>query len=267
MSKFWRKYRRMFLNQLQATLAYKANFFAGLFMKALGFLVMIYIWKAVYAQSGTIAGFSFKELLTYFLLVEMLRNLMTTSTFDEIKEAVRRGRLANFLLVPVSSLNIYLVRSVTETVTELFFFIWPVIGLIALTPYFSQPAGWPNLLLALAMTVVALFSSMFIYTLLGSVSFWTVETGNIIWAFNFIVMFLAGKMIPLQFFPEAIRNVMEYSPFAAIFNLPASIYLGKLTTDQLAIQFLVQMGWVVVIYIVLRLVWRRGLKQLELVGG
>lgn len=261
------KYKRLFYNEIQATLAFKANFFAEVFMRSLGFLIMIYLWKAVYAQSGDIAGFTFAELLTYFLLVELFRHFLSVSTFEEIQEGVREGKISNYLILPLNTLYMYFTRNISKNLITMFFFILPVAALIIFTNIFVGPASLIYLLLSLLMVVIALFTSMFIYTLFGAISFWTVETGNIIWAFNFIVMFFAGKMIPVQFLPDIIQKIMEYTPFVALFNLPASIYLGKYSFEELAIQFAVQLAWAVVLYILLVMVWNRGLKRLELVGG
>jgi len=236
-------------------------------MRALGFLIMIFLWKAVYVQSGDIAGFTFTELLTYFLLVELFRHFLSVSTYEDIQEGVREGKIASFLILPLNTVYMYFSRNISKNLITMFFFVLPVAGLIMFTDIFVGPASWAALLLSLAMVVLALFISMFIYTLFGAIAFWTVETGNIIWAFNFIVMFFAGKMIPVQFLPEVIQNVMQYTPFVALFNLPASIYLGKLTQAELIIQFGVQFAWAVVLYMVLMFVWQRGIKRLELVGG
>jgi ABC-2 type transport system permease protein len=252
---------------MQATLAFKANFFAEVVMRSLGFFIMIYLWKAVYAQSGDIAGFSFTELLTYFLLVELFRNFLSVSTFEEIKTGVLEGKIANYLLLPLNSLYMYFARNVAQNMVSMLFFVIPVAILIVGTNYFVGPANLIYLLLTLAMVLIALFSSMFLYTLFGSISFWTVETGNIIWAFNFIISFFAGKMIPVQFLPEIIRNIVQYTPFVAIFNLPASIYLGKFSYEELILQFAVQIAWMIGLYFLLVVVWKKGLRRLELVGG
>ncbi len=261
------KYRRFFVNQIQSVLAFKANFFAEILMRSLGFLIMIYLWKAVYAQSGDIAGFTFKELLTYFLLVELFRHFLAVSTFEEIKDGVQHGNIANYLILPLNSLYIYFAKNISQNLMSMFFFVLPVFGLVYFTDIFVGPSNWMYLILTVLMVIIALFSSMFLYTMLGSIAFWTVETGNIIWAFNFIVSFFAGKMIPVQFMPEIIQNVMQYTPFVAIFNLPASIYLGKYSYDELVVHFAVQIAWMVGLYLLLTLVWNRGLKRLELVGG
>ncbi len=262
-----KKYRRLFLNFMQATLAFKANFFGEMVMRSLGFFIMVYLWKAVYSESGDIAGFTFKELLTYFLLVELFRQFLSVSTFNEIKDGVMEGKIANYLLLPFNSLYMYFARNISQNIVAMFFFVIPVIALILGTNFFVGPASLISLLLMLLMIIIAFLTSMFLYTLLGSVAFWTVETGNIIWAFNFIVSFLAGKMIPVQFLPEMIQKVVQYTPFVAIFNLPASIYLGKFSSDQLIIHFVVQIAWMIGLYYLLVLVWNKGLKRLELVGG
>ncbi|MFN7161239.1 MAG: ABC transporter permease [Candidatus Gracilibacteria bacterium] len=262
-----KKYKRIFSNAAQAVLAYRANFMFEIFSRALGFFVIVYLWKAVYAQSGNIQGFTFNELLTYFLLTELLRNLLEAKTFNEIRDEVRDGKIANYLLLPVKSLYIYFARTLARSVNTFFIFVIPVILLIVFVNFFVGPASLMHFGLAVLMTIIAIFMSLFLFTLFGSVAFWTVETGNIIWAFNFIVMLLAGKLIPVQFLPPIIRNVINLTPFVSLFNLPASIYLGKIHGMDLVFHFCVQGMWLMVLYVVLVFVWNKGLKRLELVGN
>lgn len=262
-----KKYRRIFNNAAQAVLAYRANFLFEIFSRALGFFVIIFLWKAVYAGSNAIQGFTFNELLTYFLLTELLKNLLEAKTFNEIREEVRDGKIANYLLLPAYSLYIYFARTLARSLNTFFIFIIPVVLLILFTQFFVGPASMLYFFLALIMTVIAIFISLFLFTLFGSIAFWTVETGNIIWAFNFIVMLLAGKLIPVQFLPPVIKNIVNLTPFVSLFNLPASIYLGKITGNDLIFHFAVQSMWLVVLYALLVFVWNKGLRRLELVGG
>ncbi|MFA4930785.1 MAG: ABC-2 family transporter protein [Patescibacteria group bacterium] len=263
----FKKYRRLFINSWQATMAFRENFFVQLLMRALGFFIVIYLWRAVYAQSGDIAGFTYKELLTYFLVVEVFRHFMSHETFQDIQEDVREGRIASWLVLPLDSLYVYFSTNLSRNIVALLFYIVPVTILIVGTDYFVGPANVWYFLLMVGMGIIGLFTSMFLYTLFGSISFWTVETGSIIWAINFIISFFAGKMIPIQFLPEVVGRIINYSPLVVFFNLPASIYLGKYSYAEIGIQFAVQAGWMVVIYFILRWVWMKGLKKLELVGG
>lgn len=262
-----KKYRRLFLNFVQATLAYRWSFVMELFARSLGFLVMIYLWKAVYAQTGAIKGFTFQEILTYFLLVEVLRNLLEAKTFMEIKEAVQDGKIANYLLLPINSLYLFFARTITRSLISIGFFLVPLIIILLTTHIFIGPASIWYLLMAVGMTLIAVAMSLLIYTLFGSIAFWTVETSNIVWALNFIIMFIAGKLVPVQFMPEMMRNIIDYTPFVSIFNLPVSLYLGKFSYEVALRHFIVQAIWLVILYLFLRWVWNKGLRRLEVVGG
>jgi len=199
--------------------------------------------------------------------VEVFRHLLEAKTFLEIKEGVQKGTIANYLLLPIDSLNIYFSRTLARSILSFTFFIVPLLFLLYGTNIFVLPPSIWYSLMAVGMGIIAMLMSLLLYTIFGSISFWTVETGNIIWAFNFIVMFLAGKMIPLQFMPGMVKTVIGYSPLASLFNLPATLYLGKLTYTEALVQFGVQIGWLAVLYLLLLAIWRKGLRRMELVGG
>ena len=47
------------------------------------------------------------------------------------------------------------------------------------------------------------------------------------------VEFFAGAVIPLPFFPEKIRYILELLPFAAMQNVPLRIYSGSMSGDEM----------------------------------
>ena len=42
-----------------------------------------------------------------------------------------------------------------------------------------------------------------------------------------IVLLLSGASIPLAFFPEALRNIVQYLPFRCIYDTPLNVLLQK----------------------------------------
>ena len=83
-----------------------------------------------------------------------------------------------------------------------------------------------------------------------------------------VVMLLAGAVIPLPFFPEDIRKVIELLPFQAIYNLPLKILIDKsLTACDYGLILLQQLFWLVVLFIISRLCFKKASKAITVNGG
>ena len=62
----------------------------------------------------------------------------------------------------------------------------------------------------------------------NSLAFWTTDARGLIYLTNTFILFFSGFIVPLNFFPPALRAVAELLPFRALAHLPINVYLGKL---------------------------------------
>ena len=85
---------------------------------------------------------------------------------------------------------------------------------------------------------------------------------------DIILMFFSGALIPLQFFPEAVRNVLFWLPFQAVFHTPLMMVTKP---DSGLATFLpmlaVQAFWVIALVILSRLFYNQAIKVLRISGG
>ena len=79
--------------------------------------------------------------------------------------------------------------------------------------------------------------------------------------------FLTGQLIPISFFPETVRRVFDFLPFSSMIYTPVMIYLGKYTGSTLMFMLLRQAVWVVFIYLLGSLIWKKVTKRLVVLGG
>ena len=84
---------------------------------------------------------------------------------------------------------------------------------------------------------------------------------------NVFLNVLSGSMIPLWFMPEWMTPVLSALPFSSIYFTPVQIYLGQLTAQEILTKFLVQLAWIVVLYLCGNIFWEKGKKKLVVQGG
>ena len=73
--------------------------------------------------------------------------------------------------------------------------------------------------------------------------------------------------MPLRLYPDWFGQVCALTPFPALFNAPAEIYLGLLRGEAMWLALLNQLVWFVILAAASHLVLRAGLRRLVIQGG
>ena len=110
---------------------------------------------------------------------------------------------------------------------------------------------------SLSFSLIIRMSCNFMFSLLGFV------TTNMfgLWQVNkAIVQLTSGAVIPLVFFPEAVRKVFAVLPFASLISTPLNIFLGKFSAEEILQAFALQVLWIVIITIAGNIVMEESCK-------
>ena len=125
-----------------------------------------------------------------------------------------------------------------------------------------------GILLCIIPVMLAFFISFNIDYIIGLTSFYTESIWGISIAKDTIVLLLSGAIIPLNFFPEILRNIVGFLPFQAIYHIPLTIMITKDLPVNEYLKFLgIQLSWAVVLYAVNRLYYSRAIKVVTVNGG
>ena len=74
-------------------------------------------------------------------------------------------------------------------------------------------------------------------------------------------------MIPIWFMPEWLQQIVNVTPFSSIYFTPVQIYLGQLSGKEIAGKCLLQIVWIVCMYGLGSVLWKRGQRKLVIHGG
>ena len=103
--------------------------------------------------------------------------------------------------------------------------------------------------------------------LVGLLSFFIKSIQGIVRAKYFLVQLLSGLLLPITFFPEVLARIINLLPFTAIAFLPLQCYLGKISFSEFPILILQQSFWVMLLYVLGRVFWKKAISYLTLQGG
>ena len=79
--------------------------------------------------------------------------------------------------------------------------------------------------------------------------------------------FVSGGGIPLPFFPDQVRRVLELLPFASMQNVPLRVYSGSMTDAQMKSAIALQLFWLAVLVLLGRAMCRTAEQRVTLQGG
>ena len=124
------------------------------------------------------------------------------------------------------------------------------------------------------MLLLFLLSALFGYGVLWTISFavqmlsfWIINVWSVMTIKNVFINVLSGSMIPLWFMPDWMNGVIRFTPFSSIYFMSVQIYLGQLSLPEILQGFLIQLFWIVFLFFVGMLLWKKGQKKLVVQGG
>ena len=101
----------------------------------------------------------------------------------------------------------------------------------------------------------------------NSLAFWTTDARGINYLANTVILFFAGFIVPLNFFPPWLARVAALLPFRALANTPVNVYLGNLQGPEIARALIFEMAWLVALILIGRFVLSRVVRRLTVNGG
>jgi ABC-2 type transport system permease protein len=116
--------------------------------------------------------------------------------------------------------------------------------------------------------IFAIVISFCIDFFVGLMGFYSESVWGISSVKEIILTVLSGALIPLQFFPEGIRNVLLWLPFQAVFHTPLMLVTKPAMGLSTFIPMLaVQAFWTFALIILTRMFYNQAIKVLRISGG
>jgi ABC-2 type transport system permease protein len=261
------KYLSVFKISFQQEFVYRINFIMWRVRNVLQFFLIFFLWDTVFADPKRfVFGYDRAKILTYVFGLLIVRSFVLSTRGVDVTGEVADGRLSNYLLKPVSFFRYWLVRDISSKSLNLIFAAGEAIMLFLLLkpPFFLQG----NVFLLLGF-LVSISLAMFIYFTLilmtGAIPLWVPEAA---WGGSFLVTaifaeFLTGALFPLDILPASILNILKLTPFPYLIFFPIQIYLGKMTSVEMIQGIIVSGIWALILWYILTVVWRRGLRAYE----
>ncbi|MBP2057511.1 ABC-2 type transport system permease protein [Lactobacillus colini] len=257
---------------IKISTTYKLDFLCYRFGDMLEAIITYFLWLSIFnsSSSNRISGFSFNEMKLYVFVSFFISIIIKTGVNESIGEEVKDGSISIRLLKPINFVNTYLFTEIGIRLLQIFLLGIPIIIFITGSYIIFKIKLYYNFLYIIAFVIsfaISYLTNFYFNVCVGFSSFTLKNT----WGSNLfkqaIISFASGSVIPFNFLPNVISNILQFMPFSSLIYFPTMIYLGKYTPYKLLNILIFQIFWLIFFYILSKVIAKVALKKLEIQGG
>jgi ABC-2 type transport system permease protein len=230
-------------------------------------VVYLVVWSTIAdSAGGEVEGYTAGRFAAYYIVWTLVRNMNIVFTPYGWEERIRQGELSGMLLRPLHPIHYDLA----------FFAGWKVAVIVLWLPIAAvltiafQPELSPTVLQCVvfffAIWGAYLIRSMNLW-LLGMVTFWTTRVSALYEAYFVAELLFSGRLVPMAIMPEWAQAVAWLLQFQWTFGYPITALVGPITTAELFVGLGMQVLWISIGTLAVRLVWKGAVRHFTAVGG
>ncbi len=224
------------------------------------------VWTSVYAHQGGVPTYTLPAMMSYLLVAAVIRAGTYNRADREVAQALRTGAICRDLLLPLDH-QAYTLMRVLGPAAWRFVYTALTVSLVAtLVMPLSIPLG-PGLLWGAAAILLSFLILTLTNYVLGLLALWTSAQSGLAHAKDLLLAVLGGGILPLEIYPGWLQRVAAFLPFRSAIYQPAQLFLGRVAGRPAVAALLEQLGWILLLYLLGRLLWRVALRRLVVNGG
>ena len=262
-----KKYLFIFKSELMSNLQYTFNIFIGF----IGYLIMLFIlfnlYRYLYSDpSEVINGYTINQMVWYVIFTEILWSVSGGRKFvQKISDDVRGGNIAYNINKPYSYIGYSLASHAGESFLKaiIYTLLAMIMGYIFLGTFPTL-----NILSILAIILVS-FLALIIGNLsviaIGLLSFKIEDSSPVYWLYSKLIL-IFGTIFPIEYFPKWLQPILNYSPVYVTTYGPARLFVN-FNFDAFLNILLFQVIYLILIYLLCLLMYKKGVKNLNVNGG
>jgi ABC-2 type transport system permease protein len=229
-------------------------------------VILILYWYVFKLKGGLINGTTFLLAAWSILFYFSFSVLRLRDISREIMRDVQTGNVEVLFSKPISYLSY---RMWWQIGSGLYSFVVitllavvALIFIIGLPPTMTIGIFIPTLILTFLCGVIL---SLFLYTIIGLLSFWIEDINPIFWMVDKAVMILGGSYLPIALFPEFIFKMAIYSPFGSSQFVTHTVYKTWQTNWYQLVG--IQLFWIILLGLIIYFRFNKAKQKVSVNGG
>ncbi len=262
-----RKYFYIFKTELMTNLNYVFNILVGFIGYLIHILIFFYLWNYMYNDSSQIInGYSKFQMVWYVIITEILWITLGGRGFcRKVNEDVKSGNITYNLNKPYSYIGYLFSSKLGEISLKLVFYF---IGGLLLGILFLHKLPSLTLIQVVLIIISSLLATcinIFLIMFIGLFAFFVEDTNPFYWVYSKIIL-IFGTLFPIEYFPKVLRPLLNFSPIYVVSYGPAKMFVNFNYLEFCKI-ILAQIIYIVITYLLCLLVYKKGVKRLNVNGG
>lgn len=266
-----RAYGSIFRIRIINGLQYRSVALGAVLMRFFWGLMEILAYAALFRMGDGGFSMTFEQTVSYVWMQQVLFVLFRVVVGDsEIYAAIEEGSIAYELVRPANLYGRWFTQSAANRIAPTLLGSMPLLLIVPFMPGKYRlifPSSIRQILLfllscVLALGVVAAFAMLMYISL-----FYLTSQRGIKIIVTAVTHFFSGGMIPLNFFPDRARGIVQILPFAAMRDMPLQIWCGTMTGTEVYRGMLLQVFWLLMLVMAGYAAMERALKRVVVQGG
>lgn len=262
-----RKYLFIIKTQIMSNLQYIANILLGF----IGYFIMLFIlfnlWDYLYSSPDElINGYNMNQMTWYVIVTEVLwMTLGGRKLCRKISNDVKSGNITYNINKPYNYVLYCLSTHLGDVVIKgiVYTFLGMLTGFIFLGSF--PKLNIISIIILLITAILATTISILLITCIGLVSFFIEDSGPLYWVYSKVILVL-GTIFPIEYFPSILQKILQYSPVYVVSYGPAKLFVD-FSMDNAIKVIVAQLVYIIISYSLCNLIYRKGVKRINVNGG
>lgn len=262
-------YLKYMSNVCKQGLVYRFDYIMKIIGSITSFLVQYYIWKALMLtpqDSVDQTYIVFEQVITYITISAVIKSFMKSGTTKEVNEKIRSGSLAMDLIRPYNFMGMTFCSKLAKIFYQFVFLSLPLL-VFSILFFKIKFASIFNIFCGIISIIGGIIIMFLLEYILGLLSFWFQQTWMLERLLNDIIRFMSGSVLPIWVFPNSIQTILKYFPFQYIYYKPITMITFGYNSQQMAELYFLQLLWIIGLFIISILLWKKSVRRITIQGG
>ena len=226
------------------------------------FFLYTYIFKL---NNGDINGTSYEATLWSMFMYMCLMTLNLRKIYRLIMDDVKSGNIEMFINKPINYIFLSFCKVLGQGLYSFLiisFFGSVMMALVVGVPTLNLVVFIPTLI---ATVILGQILCLILYAIVGMLSFFMQDVRPVYWIVDKVVMVLGGSYLPIAMFPKFMKILAYISPFGAVNFASSTVF--SYWNNEFVVRISLQLIWIVVFGLLLRLVFNKAKLAAMINGG
>lgn len=261
-----RGYVALFRLSWSEMLQYRASVFLWTLWSLSGPIIHLAVWSAIIEAEGALGGYDRGSIVAYFLVQSIVYHFTVAWQAYEFSYLIRTGTLSVQLLRPFDPSHYIVANNVAFKLINL---VWLIPIWTGMMLYFRPQIelSWERGIgFVVSMTLAAVLYFLWVHCW-AMLAFWTVRASAFFEFTDVIGYLIGGGIAPIALLPGGLRTLALYFPQYYWNGFPVEVAIGTVEPGSILSGMGITVVWIIVLFLVYRLLWRRGLRRFGAVGA